>query len=115
MVKLQAIKTSWNNSKVVGMGIMPDLSSQPDTDGSRLQPAYLLLATEKVSRCPALSECMYDNHCCFDMVIVLAAGTAAQGTLQTYCLLLLKRGRVSCSGHGMTMRLNMRSDQVLET
>ncbi|KAL3160426.1 hypothetical protein ABBQ32_010748 [Trebouxia sp. C0010 RCD-2024] len=42
-----AIKTSWNNSKVVGMGIMPDLSSQPDTDGSRLQPAYLLLATEK--------------------------------------------------------------------
>lgn len=60
MVKLQAIKTSWNNSKVVGMVVIPELSSQPNTDGSQLQPAYLLLATEKVFS--GLSECMCDDH-----------------------------------------------------
>ena len=48
-MKLQAMKTSWNNSKVVGMGITPELSSQPSTEGSGAQPAYLLLATEKVT------------------------------------------------------------------
>ena len=49
---VQAIKTDWNGSRVIGLAAVSELCTQPSRDG--IQQPYLLLVTHKVLSCLSL-------------------------------------------------------------